>query len=455
MTRPEATAKPEVLIVGAGIAGLMLALLLEQINIPYHVFERAQQVKPLGSAMSFGPPTLTALDQLGILDDLIKISKPYEEISFYTGNAKNIGGLDFKNTIETYGYNCVAFSRPEFYEILLKRVPAEKISFKKKILKGKEKDGRVHIYCADNTSYSGDILVGADGAYSGVRQSMYKSMEDEGTLPKSDMEGFSIGYTVIVGVAKASDPEKYPILKKELCKFDQVVYNGSNNCYIMTLPNNQIAWGFGTQLPRSTLKDMHFRNSEWNAEASEATLDEFGHFPSTIGGTMKEIFDATPKELISKVYLEEKLFKTWHHGRTVLVGDACHKLHPAGGQGASNALYDAIVLANCLYALKDTSSASLTAAFEEYYTDRYEFASMAFTSSSGMAKLLNGQKFTEKLFRKIVLNCIPTWVFNASLEKTTRYRPQVAWLPLVKSGYKGKLRPQHFEKNKEANAISR
>ncbi|KAF9369778.1 hypothetical protein BGX21_005810, partial [Mortierella sp. AD011] len=45
---PDAKPRPEVLIVGAGIAGLTLAILLEQINIPYQIFERAEEVKPLG-----------------------------------------------------------------------------------------------------------------------------------------------------------------------------------------------------------------------------------------------------------------------------------------------------------------------------------------------------------------------------------------------------------------------
>ncbi|KAF9426460.1 hypothetical protein BGZ76_002757 [Entomortierella beljakovae] len=448
MVNPEATAKPEVLIIGAGIGGLMMALLLEQINIPYHVFERAQEVKPLGAAMAFGGPTLTVLEQLGLYEDLVKVSKVYEDLMFFSGDGKKIGGLDFKSNLDIYGYKSLAFSRPDFYEVLRRRVPAEKISFKKKILRSEEnkEDGRVTIHCSDNTAYTGDILIGADGAYSGVRQNMYRQMDDKGILPKSDKEGFSIGYTVIVGVTKPSDPEKYPILKQENCKFDQIVYEGNSNCYIMTLPNNKISWGFGTQLPQSTLKDMQFRNSEWSAEASESTLDKFRDYPSPIGGTMGDIFDATPKEFTSKVYLEEKIFKTWYHGRTVLVGDACHKLHPAGGQGACNALYDAVILANCLYAMKDSSAKSITLAFDEYYTERFEYANFAFNSSTGMAKLLNGQKFSERLFRKFVLNCIPTWAFNASFAKAAGYRPQVAWLPLVENRGNRKAFPQHFEK---------
>jgi 2-polyprenyl-6-methoxyphenol hydroxylase-like FAD-dependent oxidoreductase len=47
MTAPQT---PSVIIVGAGLGGLMLAILLEQINVPYHIFERATKVKPLGTA---------------------------------------------------------------------------------------------------------------------------------------------------------------------------------------------------------------------------------------------------------------------------------------------------------------------------------------------------------------------------------------------------------------------
>lgn len=45
--------RPKVLIVGAGLAGLTLALLLQKANIPYEVFERAQESKPLGNNIIF------------------------------------------------------------------------------------------------------------------------------------------------------------------------------------------------------------------------------------------------------------------------------------------------------------------------------------------------------------------------------------------------------------------
>jgi len=55
-------------------------------------------------------------------------------------------------------------------------------------------------------------------------------------------------------------------------------------------------------------------------------INDFHHRVNPFGGTMGEIIDATPPELISKVFLEHKMFKTWYHGRSVLIGDSCHKV---------------------------------------------------------------------------------------------------------------------------------
>ncbi|KAF9109453.1 hypothetical protein BGX27_007599 [Mortierella sp. AM989] len=432
--------EPEVLIVGAGIGGLALAILLEQLNFPYHIFERASEVKPLGSAMSFGGNILTALEQLGIYEEFMEIAKPYVEINFFNSKAKKIAVFDLAEHKKACGYYNVTFSRPKFYDILRRRVPNHKISFKKKILRSEEKDGKVIVHCSDNTSYAGDILVGADGAYSGVRQSLYRRMELKGILPKEDAEGFTIDYTTIVGVATPSNPEKYPQLQEEYSSFNQVLYKGGSNCFVITLPNNQISWGFGVQLPSTSLKEMHFRNSEWGPETNDSSLNDFRDFPCPIGGKMGEIFDDTPKHLISKVFLEEKIFTTWHYGRTVLLGD-----------GAINVLQDAISLANCLYSMTDYSSKSIEGAFVEYRRQRYDRANAAYKLSVVSSKIMNGQRVTERLLRKIVLKYIPRWAQKSGMWKAAAYRPQVAWLPLVENRGSGSVLPQEGKRYDTVN----
>ena len=50
-------------------------------------------------------------------------------------------------------------------------------------------------------------------------------------------------------------------------------------------------------------------------------IQEFYHLPCPFGGKMGDLIDATPKDRISLVYYEQKLFETWFDGRTCLIGD--------------------------------------------------------------------------------------------------------------------------------------
>ena len=65
-------------------------------------------------------------------------------------------------------------------------------------------------------------------------------------------------------------------------------------------------------------------NSEWGPYAAQDMAIQTRDFPIAFGSgkmTLGDLYDRTPQELISKVMLEEKIFKTWFHNRTVLMGD--------------------------------------------------------------------------------------------------------------------------------------
>lgn len=71
---------------------------------------------------------------------------------------------------------------------------------------------------SDNTTTHGDILVGADGAHSAIRQHLYKTLDKEGLLPKSDTKEMTRGYISLVGTTDALDPVKYPGVLEEECE---------------------------------------------------------------------------------------------------------------------------------------------------------------------------------------------------------------------------------------------
>jgi len=121
------------------------------------------------------------------------------------------------------------FSRPKFHQLLLSKVPAEKIHYNKKVTSMIQNKEGVMIRCADGTTYHGDILVGADGAHSGVRQGLYSILQKQNLLPASDATELSKGFLAMVGTTDPMDPEKYPFLKnKETSSFSQVIGRGTS-----------------------------------------------------------------------------------------------------------------------------------------------------------------------------------------------------------------------------------
>ncbi|KAG0315900.1 hypothetical protein BG000_005047, partial [Podila horticola] len=84
---------------------------------------------------------------------------------------------------------------------------------------------------------------------------------------------------------------------------------------------------------------------------------------------------------MSKVMLEEIVFNTWYGGRTVLLGDACHKMNPSGAAGAITAIHDAVTLSNWLSTLRLARLKEIEQVFKEYRTERYPVAKEAFEAS--------------------------------------------------------------------------
>ncbi|KAG0373719.1 hypothetical protein BGX24_011328 [Mortierella sp. AD032] len=159
------------------------------------------------------------------------------------------------------------------------------------VLSVDELDDTVKLQISDGSIYEGDILVGADGAYSAVRQRLYKSLKNEGKLSASDQEELPINSTCLFGQTDVIDYEAYfPEFQELVVRFHSIMGDGK---------------------------------------------------PYT-GKALGYLYDMTPKDRISKVMLEEKVFETWHSGLV---------LNPAGTQGPTTAIHDAIAISNLLDAL--------------------------------------------------------------------------------------------------------
>ncbi|KAF9916735.1 hypothetical protein FBU30_001176 [Linnemannia zychae] len=420
---------PRVIIAGAGLAGLFLGILLEKAGIPYEISERASEIKPLGSIICLSPNILPAFEQLGLYEELMSFSKPAINGTYFTGDLKVIADIKVTTKAST-GYDRILLARPELYDMLLKQIPPEKIQLSKKVLSFQQNHEGVMIRFSDNTTIHGDILIGADGAHSAVRQHLYKTLDKEGILPKSDTKEMTKGYISVVGTTEPLDTKKYPGLLKD----DSETYfmiGDKNTPYTwvtFSVPGNKICWCVVIQIGIDAIADDQLRSSDWAPQQNQKFLDSIRHF-KTPYGIMGDLFDATPIERVSKVYFEDMLFETWNHGRTVLIGDAAHKLLPSSGAGAVNAMQDAVLLSNHIYDTRPTSYENIKAALKEYREERFDAVKDQYPQSYISAKLQYGHTLLERIIRQVVFNYLPNSLKDKQLRKDTAYRPQANFLP--------------------------
>lgn len=121
------------------------------------------------------------------------------------------------------GYGHYIIARPKYYEIMLKQVPPHKVNFGKRVLDISEKDEKVTVHLANNETVQGDIVVGADGAYSVVRERLYEQLKVKGELPEEDQEELPFGCYCLVGQTKVLNPEEFPIVKEPISQFRAVI----------------------------------------------------------------------------------------------------------------------------------------------------------------------------------------------------------------------------------------
>jgi hypothetical protein len=123
------------------------------------------------------------------------------------------------NTIQhnfSGGAGYYSLARADLYDFLWKQIPRECIHLGKRVLSYTQDDEGVTVNCSDNSSYCGEILVGADGAYSAIRQQLFKDLKLSSKLPSSDDIPLPFSCVCLVGQTCTLDSEEFPYLKEPL-----------------------------------------------------------------------------------------------------------------------------------------------------------------------------------------------------------------------------------------------
>ncbi|KAG0034415.1 hypothetical protein BGZ82_005751 [Podila clonocystis] len=429
---PKPSSPFKILIVGAGVGGLMLGFCLEQAGIDYVILDKMRGPPTTKSTIQMTGNTLRAIEQLGLLEEVMKIAKPVSCIVLRRPNMSAVGKIDTMYLKERYGhYSCVV-QRSELCQLLLSRMPQEKIQWDRRVLEVVNGDIGVQCRCSNGYVEQADILIGADGAHSSIRQNLYRTLREKNILLKSDAEPLKCTQNSVIGMTNPLDVERYPAAGARFSEVNIIVGKDAGGHYTMWLSpasGNRVVWSVTGELLSPGDSDVNFRQSEFGPEAIDAVCGLIQDLKTPFGGTLGDLIGQSQRDNITKVMIEEKHYKTWFFGRTVLIGEACHKFVPFSGQGAEQAILDAVCLVNLLYKLDRNSLPDITKAFQAYYDQRHQVLKTALNVSSYMSNLMDSQGLTGELKRTMIFN-MPAWVKNSSTDKI-QVRPLLDFLPAV------------------------
>ncbi|MEV5574907.1 FAD-dependent monooxygenase [Spirillospora sp. NPDC052269] len=335
------------LVIGGGIAGPVTALALAKAGIEATVFEgRPEAADGVGAMLSIAPNGLAALAIVGADEAVRKVGQPVPGVVMQDGTGRALA--DF------HGFpglpEALALRRADLFRALADHAIAEGIDIRygKRLVNVVEKADGVTAEFADGTTATADILVGADGIRSTVRELI---------APDAPAPGYG-GVLSFGGVADGG-----PDVPVE----PGMMYFAFGRTFLgfWSLPDGRVVW-FGSlprEEPLTYAEVREVSNEDWLARLRELYT---GHVPgeALIGRTASEDLMAVgPMEFMPDV-------PTWHTDRIVLLGDAVHAPSSSSGQGASLAAESAVELARCL---RDRpTAAEAFAAFEALRRPRVE-----------------------------------------------------------------------------------
>jgi 5-methylphenazine-1-carboxylate 1-monooxygenase len=341
-----------VLIAGAGMGGLTLALSLHQIGVPCRVFESVREIKPLGVGINVLPHAGRELMDLGLEEAIDATAVRTKELAYFSKRGKQIWseprGLDA-------GYRWPQFSihRGELQMILLEaareRIGAENILTGHHLVEWEETPSGVRARFVERDTerdlgtHEGAILIAADGIHSTIRGKLFP---DEGPPIWNGRilwrgvtfgEPYLSGRTMIMAGYQALKFVCYPISKRA---------SESGRPMI-----NWIA-------EREFDPSYQWRREDYNRVAKlEEFLPWFEEWKFDwldVPGLIRNAEYAFEFPLVDRDPLER-----WTFGRVTLLGDAAHPMYPIGSNGASQAILDARVLAREILAHGPTETAML------------------------------------------------------------------------------------------------
>lgn len=356
--------RPRILIVGAGLAGCLLARLLGRSGHEVLVCEGRDDPRRLNYAqgrsinLAISERGINGLERAGLRDRLLErgIPMPGRMIHDRQGNASfqpySADGRRAINSVSRSELNLLLIEAADEFENV-------ELRFGLRATDIDVEAGTVVFSLGSDggtVTETADVVVGADGAGSAVRTALERSLASAGEACRSTQDFLDHGYKELTIPPVETGPHApFAIEPKAL----HIWPHGAS--MMIALPNLDGSF-------TCTLFWPYEGEHSFASVVPENVASFFGtHYPDALP-VMPDLVAEYRDNPVSR--LGTIRFRPWHRGRAVLVGDAAHAIVPFYGQGANASFEDAVELAERLEAAPD----DVPSALDAYYRARVEHA---------------------------------------------------------------------------------
>ena len=336
----------QALIVGAGVAGTVTAMALQQVGIEAEIFESHPPFHgDLGSYFTVTANGLEGLAAIGTRELATAAGFPTRRNVLWNEAGRRLASLPLDSSLPgSSAAHTMKRSRltRELQDEAIRR--GIRIEFGRRLSKAEvAADGRALATFEDGRTALGDLLIGADGVHSVVRRAI------DPNAPAGRYVGLTNFGGVTRGAAKDIEPEAWHLI------FGRQAFFG-----YQTTPDGDVVWFANVPRPLIT-------PDERASTTDDAWRRQLARLFAGDAGPAVELIEAGELELSADNTHDLGHVPVWHRGPLIVIGDAAHAPAPTSGQGASMAIEDAIALAGEL-----DRAASIEAAFAAYEELRRE-----------------------------------------------------------------------------------